>query len=197
MKKPVSLLIGMGMLYLGGTLVDADDLSKNRSQSRVAQSTSQTVKPKTVAQIQTEVSNQVFTQIGQYRKSRGLAGLRSQPALQKAANQRANELFVKFSHTRPNGRSGLATPSDYGYKGISLVDNLGFTYYGKSLEWYRVNGAKTIMQGWINSPEHNKNLINRQPTEGAVGIAFKKVGTDRYDMTFSYLGGLQRSEYKK
>ncbi|EOT48736.1 MULTISPECIES: CAP domain-containing protein [Enterococcus] len=269
MKKMVSLLVGMGFLCLGGAVVDAEDLSKNRNQNRAVQSTSQVTKPKTYqlvilsktttgqvlekrtetlaanqkitrsakafanytlkspntqsimmsqnqtmifvyqkkaspvvqkktpVQVQNELATQVLTQISQYRKSRGLNTLRTQPALQRAATQRANELFTKFSHTRPNGRSGLSAPTDYGYKGITFVENLGYTYYGQSLEWYRVNGAQKIMQGWKNSPGHNKNLLNRQPTEGAVGISFKQVGPDRYDMTFSYLGGLQKNEYKK
>lgn len=262
MKKTASLLLGVGFLCLGGVVVDAEDLSKNRNQNRATQSISQVAKPKTYqlvivsktttgqvlekrtetlvanqkvtrsakafanytvtsantqsimmsqnqtmtfvyqkkatpVQVQTELATQVFKQISQYRQSKGLNALRTQPALQQAANQRANELFVKFSHTRPNGRSGLSAPTDYGYKGITFVENLGYAYYGQSLEWYQVNGAQKIMQGWKNSPSHNKNLLNRQPTEGAVGISFKQVGPNRYDMTFSYLGGLQKNEYKK
>lgn len=257
MRKPVSLVVGMGFLCLGGTLVDADDVSKSRN-SQVTTSQVQRTYPLTivyqttdgqvlaqttetlqanqkvtknartfpgytlasagaqtvqltqakkitfvyskqvnVTQIENQIETQALTQISRYRQSKGLNTIRPQATIQKASDQRAKELFTSFSHTRPNGRSGLATPSDYGYTGITYVENLGYMYFGQTLEWYQKNAATKIVNGWIASPEHNKNLLNRQPTEGAVGVSLKQVGPNKYDMTFSYLGGLQRSEYKK
>lgn len=151
----------------------------------------------TVEQARAEIARQTFVLINNYRRSKGLNSLRTEATIRKGANVRAQEIVTNFSHTRPNGGRGLSTPLDYGYQGIPYVENLGFSSFNTTLDWYVNNGAQRIFNGWVNSPEHNKNLLNTQTTEGAVGICLTEKSPGRYDLTFSYLAGLQRNEYKR
>ncbi|EOT49541.1 MULTISPECIES: CAP domain-containing protein [Enterococcus] len=170
------------------------------AQEQVNQTPQDTTTPPSTMNVQearSEVARQTFVLINNYRRSKGLTGLRTEATIRKGANVRAEEIVTNFSHTRPNGGRGLSTPLDYGYQGIPYVENLGFSNFNESLDWYVNNGAQRIFNGWVNSPEHNKNLLNQQTTEGAVGVHLREISPGKYDMTFSYLAGLQRSEYKK
>lgn len=54
------------------------------------------------------MANEIFTQLNDYRESKGLAALKKgSTALQNAANIRATEITYYFDHYRPNGERAL------------------------------------------------------------------------------------------
>ena len=64
----------------------------------------------------------------------------------------------KFSHTRPNGKSGLTLIKGNKYKGENIA--MGQT------------SCAQVSQAWFKSPGHKKNMLKKQ---------YKKVGIAGYE----------------
>lgn len=90
-------------------------------------------------------------------------------ALEKVAMQRAAEIAVSFSHTRPDGTSCFnAYPSGYGYKG----ENIAAGY----------STAKAVFVGWQETDDdysgqgHRRNMLNGNFTAIGIGhVVYKGV----------------------
>ena len=98
-----------------------------------------------------------YTQLNKYRKAAKKKGLKKDKKLEKIAKIRAEEMAKsgKFSHTRPNGKSGLTLIKGNVYKGENIA-----------------MGQRTCDQvsvAWFQSPGHKKNMLKQQYTK--VGIA--------------------------
>ncbi|MBR3056465.1 MAG: CAP domain-containing protein [Clostridiales bacterium] len=87
----------------------------------------------------------VLTLINNEREANGLGALSWGGTLAKAADIRATELVVSFSHTRPDG-------SDWWTAGAQLQmgENLAF---GQT-------SASEVVAAWMNSPTHRDNILN-------------------------------------
>ena len=105
-------------------------------------------------------SQQVFNLLNQYRVQNGLYPLQpANSALQAAANIRAYELAYLFDHIRPNGQSCFSVYTNSSAENIAT----GWGTGGYQFDAY------TAMNGWINSPGHNANMLNT--FSSSVGIA--------------------------
>lgn len=126
-----------------------------KAQEEAEKAAAQAEKQASVSEYATEVANIV----NQYRAEAGLPPLTLSPSLCEAADIRAAELLTSFSHTRPNGQTCF-----------SAFDSLGipYGYAGENI----AAGQKTpteVMNSWINSPGHKKNIMN--PNFTKIGIA--------------------------
>lgn len=93
------------------------------------------------------------------RASRGIAPLRWSTTLQDPANLRAHEITQYFSHTRPNGRDCFSVfPKLNGSWGENIAG-------GQST-------PEDVMDTWMHSPGHKKNILNPRFTEMAVGYCY-------------------------
>ncbi len=110
-----------------------------------------------------------FLQVNQLRVSLGLNELKWDTRLLSMAETRAVDLIQLFSHTRPNGQSGLNLLRDinldYGWRG----ENIAAGY----------NGAAAATLGWKNSPGHYKNMTNVNYKTMCVGCIIAKDETDK------------------
>ena len=112
-------------------------------------------------------TNAAYNQLNNYRKAynkskklkgkKALKTLKRDAALEKIALQRAKEMAEtgKFSHTRPNGKSGLTLIKGRKAKGENIA-----------------MGQKTcdqVSRAWYNSAGHRKNMLRKNFTK--VGIA--------------------------
>ena len=100
-----------------------------------------------------------YKQLNKYRKAKHRKALKRDKKLEKIALQRAKEMAHtgKFSHTRPNGKSGLTLIKGRKAKGENIA-----------------MGQKTCSQvstAWYNSAGHRKNMLRKN---------FKKVGIAGY-----------------
>ena len=78
--------------------------------------------------------------------------------LAQAASLRATEIYVLFSHTRPNGASCFsALPSSYSYR--MLGENIAAGYRSPEL----------VTEGWMNSEGHRANIMNSGFSKIGVG----------------------------
>lgn len=107
-------------------------------------------------------------------KVKGLKKLTYDYALEKVAMQRAAELSVLWSHTRPNGKSCFsAYPSGYYAMGENIA--MGTSY---------IMSAKDTMNMWKETNEpyegqgHRRNMLSRDFT--CVGVACFEVDGVKY-----------------
>ncbi len=97
--------------------------------------------------------------INELRVHYGKNPLSIDPVLMNAAEIRAKEIVTKFEHFRPDGtRPFTATDGVYQYVG----ENLG---RGQT-------STVQIMEDWLNSPEHRKNIFLDEYTR--IGVATYK-----------------------
>lgn len=101
-----------------------------------------------------------YTELNKYRKAKKIAALKKSAELEKVAKIRAEEMAKsgKFSHTRPNGKSGLTLIKGNKAKGENIA-----------------MGQKTCAQvskAWYNSTGHRTNMLRKN---------FKYVGIACYE----------------
>lgn len=96
---------------------------------------------------------ELFKLINEERAKVGVTPLVNCPYLTPAANLRAKEAATLWSHTRPDG-----TPY-WHVDGRIWGENLA-KHYGT---------AKDVINAWMNSPLHKKNILNEQFKGACIG----------------------------
>lgn len=81
--------------------------------------------------------------------------------LEEAALTHSSDMFQNdfFSHTAPDGSKGGVRIERAGYNWTAYGENIAAGY----------NSEKEVVQGWIKSPGHCKNLMNKMYKE--MGVA--------------------------
>lgn len=96
------------------------------------------------------------------RKKEGLPALGTMTKLDKAAQIRANELKEKYSHDRPDGTRCFTVLDDVDINGYSAVgENIALGY----------TTPEAVVNGWMNSEGHRRNIMNVQFEKIGVGYA--------------------------
>ena len=111
------------------------------------------------------LANGLISQTNSYRSSSGLGTLRTDPKLSIAAQIRAYEAAVQFSHTRPNGKA-------YYTVNESVV-------YGENLA-YGYTTADQTMTAWKHSQAHNENLVRSRFKSIGIGVVAVKQSNGSY-----------------
>lgn len=104
---------------------------------------------------------QVLSLVNTHRVSSGLSPLSWDDSLGQAADIRASEVSLVFSHTRPDGSSCFTVISQLGISGRTFGENIAA-------------GQKTpeaVTTAWMNSPGHRANIMNG---------SFKRLGVGYY-----------------
>lgn len=115
-------------------------------------------------------ADEIFRLANEERVKAGFSEVERREDVDPVASIRARELSEQFSHTRPNGE---------GY--MSLMDEYGIDY-----DWAGENAAMvaataspaTMMNVWMNSEGHKKNILN--PKHTGLGIGIYQVGQQVY-----------------
>ena len=99
----------------------------------------------------------VISQTNAERAKQGLPALRADAELMAAARIRAEEISRKFSHTRPNGKTGSSVSA------AARNENIA-----------RGHGSPDrVMAAWLTSDSHRRNLLARG--YGSIGVACLEV----------------------
>ena len=105
-------------------------------------------------------TNEAYTHLNNYRKKAKVGTLKKDANLEKIAKVRAEEMAKsgKFSHTRPNGKSGLTLIKGNLHKGENIAKGQ--------------KNCKDVSVAWYKSTGHRTNMLRKQ---------FKKVGIACYE----------------
>lgn len=106
-------------------------------------------------------ARQVLEETNKVRAKHGCAPLVMHPTMQKAAMARAKELSVKFSHTRPNGTSGITIGQEYNVAGI-FTENIAMGQ----------GSPKEVVADWESSSGHLIAML--KPEAKTLGAGFYK-----------------------
>ena len=108
--------------------------------------------------------------VNKLRRRRGIRKLKDNAKLRKAAGKHAKDMVSKgyFSHVSKDGRTFVARISSAGYiKGATAWT------IGENLAWG--SGSRStpasIVQAWLDSPGHRKNMFNRRYLEAGMAVA--------------------------
>lgn len=96
------------------------------------------------------------------RAKEGVAPLERRNDLEKVSAIRAVEISEYWSHTRPNGESIISLIKEHGIKYKVIGENIA-------------SGQETpaeVVEAWMNSPGHRKNIMNPEFTGLGVGYYF-------------------------
>lgn len=96
------------------------------------------------------------------REKEGLPALGTMAKLDKAAQIRADELKEKYSHDRPDGTSCFTVLDDVNINGYSAV--------GENIALGQ-RSPEQVVQAWMNSDGHRRNIMNVQFEKIGVGYA--------------------------
>lgn len=99
--------------------------------------------------------HEILVMLNQYRSEYELNALKWNEKLQEAANLRALEAGVVFSHTRPNGENWYTVNEE-----LLGGENLAIGY----------KSPEKVMAGWKSSESHNDNLLYSSYKAVAVGV---------------------------
>lgn len=98
-------------------------------------------------------SSKVLTIVNKERKAEGQAALKMDQELQEAAMQRAAEVALYFSHTRPDGTDCFT---------------ISEKAYGENIAAGQ-NSAAGVMKSWMSSSGHRANILAERYTSVGIG----------------------------
>jgi hypothetical protein len=128
------------------------------------------------------VESLVMEGTNRYRVSQGVGTVSPNPRLEQAARAFANELADggAFAH-----ESGGTTPEirirRAGYKECVVAENLARRY--DTAGYTTRDLAQKLVQGWIDSPGHRKNLLEAEALDTAVAVVSRR--RDKYEEFFA------------
>ncbi|HIB1899794.1 TPA: CAP domain-containing protein [Enterococcus faecium] len=117
------------------------------------------------------VRQKELTWLNNYRQQNGVGAMQFNDVVQQAADIRAKELQVSFSHYRPGGgtfQDLLESLGCYGAKGENIS---GFNLYVDEI--LSDNGSINAMLGWKGSSAHNANLLYDNQSIVGLGHAYE------------------------
>lgn len=109
-------------------------------------------------------ANDVLALVNQTRAEKGVAPVKLDESLLETAMQRAAELSLYYSHTRPDGSSCFTASS---HTATRRSENIAIGY----------NTPDKVMNGWINSPGHYANIMDADVTSIGIGCFINSEGT--------------------
>ena len=109
---------------------------------------------------------QVVDLVNAERAEEGVEPLVVLDTVTEAANVRAQEIDSVFSHTRPDGSSCFT---------LLQALNAGFRTMGENIAKGH-GSAQEVMEGWMNSAGHRKNIMNPEFTGIGVGVYRNSAG---------------------
>lgn len=109
--------------------------------------------------------------INTMRMENGLEPLQTAPLLQEMCQGRADELTKSYSHSRANGDAWYTILTDYGIDTNCFAgENIAAGY----------DTPEGVVEGWMNSAGHRKNILNTNYEYFAVGVSYYENDPEYY-----------------
>lgn len=117
------------------------------------------------------LSQDIITATNEKRTENLKKVLQSNSLLTKAAQAKADDMAAKgyFSHTSPDGKQFPEWIQESGYDYLYAGENLAVKFTTLS----------SLINGWMNSEFHRKNILSDQYSETGIGIAEGKYNGEK------------------
>jgi hypothetical protein len=115
------------------------------------------------------------------RQAHGLQPLTENELLNKIAEGRARDLLAKqyFDHVSPTGEQASDVAQHIGYAYKIIAENLAQGFFPT---------GKKMVDGWMQSPSHRKNLLNPEVKEIGISILKGKMNGQETTVAVQILG---------
>lgn len=162
---PLMMIVLIG-LYIGSLM--PPQIAKPKTQVVTTTTSGGVKETKEVLAYATSMSaSALLSSTNSQRSSHGAGALKINSKLASAAQQKANDMISKnyWSHDPP----GCSRPGTCWY---AFVNSSGYKYkaLGENLAYGFDNSSDTV-SGWMASPEHRANMLNKTYTEVGFGYA--------------------------
>ena len=119
--------------------------------------------PRQSAPPSSQAAESIVAAMNRERAAYGLGPLRLNPTLSLAAEDRVGDMMSKhyFDHVSPEGVSPFTWVRARGYRYRMVGENLALGY----------RGASSVVSGWMGSPGHRENILQRGFDEVGIAIA--------------------------
>jgi len=120
------------------------------------------------------VREEMLTRVNAVRKNAGFKPLRLNSNLDKAAQRHAEDMLARgyFAHESPSGTTVRERSRKAGYDWTAIGENIAF---GQT-------SVEEVVQTWMDSPGHRKNILSRNFSELGVGLALGKGRDGKYQV---------------
>ena len=118
---------------------------------------------------------QIAELVNAERAKAGIGVLTLDQGITSAAQIRAQEIEVSFSHTRPDGRRFSSVLTDAG---------ITFRNSGENIAWGQ-RSPQEVMNGWMNSEGHRANILNPNFTKIGIGHYQNAAGRNYWSQLFT------------
>lgn len=117
-----------------------------------------------------QAADAVVERTNAFRKTQGLEPVSVEPALERAAREFARFMAKtgKYGHTA-DGRRPPQRATAQGYEYCIVSENIAYQYRSRGYDTATL--AREMVEGWKQSPEHRKNMLEPAVTQTGVGIA--------------------------
>lgn len=157
---------------------EAPDIPETEAPETEAPSTPippETETPETEAPEQSvSMAQQVANLVNQERAKAGLSPLTLREDLTAAAQIRAKETAVSFSHTRPDGSN---------FHTVLTQQQISYRRSGENIAWGQPT-AQAVMNAWMNSQGHRANILNASYEYIGIGYYTDSQGTPYWTQLF-------------
>lgn len=132
-------------------------------------SSAQAVQPSKIPEL-VEVARLVVQKTNAYRKEQGLTEVKANRQLSEAVQYFAQYMAKtnQYGHTA-DGKHPWERANSHGYDYCLVSENIAYKF--NSLGFETAQLAEEFFQGWKNSPEHRKNMLDSAVSETAVAVA--------------------------
>jgi hypothetical protein len=140
-----------------------------------------------------QVETQIIQLTNAFRKEQGLAEVKLNAILRKAADEFARYLARTgtFSHTA-DGREPHDRVKAAGYAYCITSENLAFNYDTRGFETRQL--ARDAVEGWKSSPGHRKNMV--EPNVIEIGVAVAKAPREEKYLSVQLFGRPEALKYQ-
>ncbi|AGB41821.1 uncharacterized protein, YkwD family [Halobacteroides halobius DSM 5150] len=122
------------------------------------------------------MEKKIVALVNQERQKQGLKPYQHNPKLSKVARTKAQDMVKNnyFSHTSPTYGSPFEMLSQF---------NVSYRTAGENIAQGQ-RTAQQVMNAWMNSPGHRRNILNQRFTQIGVGLAKDEDGTPYWVQMF-------------
>lgn len=156
----------------------ASSPTSSSSTSSPAPTPSSSAAPSQVSSGYAAFQNEVVTLVNQQRAAHGLSALSINTQLTKTATLKSEDMakLNYFDHTSPTYGSPFEMMQQFGISYRTAGENIAM---GQT-------SPEQVMNGWMNSEGHRKNILNASFTQIGVGVA--KNANGQYIWTQQFIG---------
>jgi uncharacterized protein YkwD len=131
------------------------------------------------------VREQMLIRVNAIRKKEGLSALRLNSVLGEAAQGHAEDMLSRgyFAHESPSGTTVRERSRKAGYDWAAIGENIAF---GQT-------SVDEVMETWMDSPGHRKNILSRNFSALGVGLALGKGKDGKYQVLWVQNFGAPRN----